>query len=145
MTNILAANQPIPTDVEFSLERFNLIRRMYIVNGSPEKAKAMVCPVDQPIGHILLLSDGVVVAEFTVKGKVSSLNSYLSPDYIEEREFSHDSVINTELADVDGSYGKNVDGIFFFDPSGEYYEWNGKYLYTTGGSFNAVGGAMIHN
>ncbi len=30
--------------------------------------------------------------------------------------------------DFDGSYGKNPEGIFWFDPSGGYHEWgNGSY------------------
>lgn len=116
---------------------------MYIVNGLPEKAKAMTCPVQQTVGHILCLSDGVPVAEFTVKGKISSLNSYLSPDYVEEREYSHDSVINTQLADVDGSYGENDKGIFFFDVDGNYWEWKGDYLYSTK-SFG-IGNTMFQN
>ena len=35
--NTLAQNQPTPTDIEYSLERFNLIRRAYWVNGQKEK------------------------------------------------------------------------------------------------------------
>jgi hypothetical protein len=29
---------------------------------------------------------------------------------------------------MDGSYGSNGDAIFFFTTSGEYVEWNGKYV-----------------
>lgn len=36
--NTLSTNQPTPTDIEYSLERFNLIRRAYWVNGEREKA-----------------------------------------------------------------------------------------------------------
>lgn len=130
VTNVLTTNQPIPTDIKFSLERYNLIRRMYIVNGLPEKAKAMTCPVQQPIGYILCLSYGTPVAEFMVEGKVSSLNSFLSPNYVEKRVTGYEVVVNTELADVDGSYGENDEGIFFFDYQGHYWEWKGQYLYS---------------
>ena len=34
------------------------------------------------------------------------------------------------LADVDGSYGENDQGIFFFTPDGKYIEWTGIYLYS---------------
>ena len=34
------------------------------------------------------------------------------------------------LADVDGSYGENDNGIFFFTPDGKYIEWTGIYLYS---------------
>lgn len=33
MGNTLAENQPTPTDIDYSLERYNLIRRTYWVNG----------------------------------------------------------------------------------------------------------------
>ena len=34
------------------------------------------------------------------------------------------------IADVDGSYGENDFGIFFFTPDGKYVEWTGTYLYS---------------
>lgn len=34
------------------------------------------------------------------------------------------------LADVDGSYGENDVGIFFFTVDGKYVEWDGTYLYS---------------
>ena len=34
----LAENQPTPNDIDYSLERYNLIRRTYWVNGQREKA-----------------------------------------------------------------------------------------------------------
>ena len=33
MANNLQENQPTPTDIDYSLERYNLIRRAYWVNG----------------------------------------------------------------------------------------------------------------
>lgn len=39
-------------------------------------------------------------------------------------------VVNKWLADVDGSYGENDNGIFFFTPDGKYIEWTGEYLYS---------------
>ena len=38
----LQDNQPTPTDIDYSLERYNLIRRAYWVNGQREKANALV-------------------------------------------------------------------------------------------------------
>ena len=61
---------------------------------------------------------------------MSSLNSYLTPDSeYYERTFST-SGTNSWLADVDGSYGENDNGIFFFTPDGKYIEWTGTYLYS---------------
>ena len=37
---------------------------------------------------------------------------------------------NKWLPDVDGSYGENDTGIFFFTPDGKYIEWTGTYLYS---------------
>ena len=37
---------------------------------------------------------------------------------------------NKWLADVDGSYGENDTGIFFFTTDGKYVEWTGTYLYS---------------
>jgi len=126
----LAKNQPTPTDIQYSLERYNLIRRAYWVNGMREKAINLPCPIVKPLGYIVLLTDmGAVVGRFIVDGKVSSLNSWLTPDYW-ERYYSNGGVINKEMPDIDGTYGTNDNGIFFFTPNGNYLEWTGTYLYS---------------
>lgn len=38
--NTIQQNQPTPTDISYSLERYNLIRRAYWVNGQREKANS---------------------------------------------------------------------------------------------------------
>lgn len=121
----LQQNQPTPTDIEYSLERYNLIRRAYWVNGQREKAIALPCEIVKPLGYIILFSGNTVVGRFVVDGKVSSLNSYLSPD---SEEYA--SSYSEWLSDVDGSYGENDSGIFFFTPDGKYLEWTGTYLYS---------------
>ena len=128
----ILANQPTPVDLDFSLERFNLIKRAYWVNGQREKAMTVPCPIERPIGYIAICADsGAIIWTSTVDGKVSSLNSYLSADS-EYYEYSagSSSTKNNWLADIDGSYGTNVEGIFWFDVDGYYHEWNGKYLYS---------------
>lgn len=125
--NNIQTNQPTPTDISYSLERYNLIRRAYWVNGQREKANSLPCEIEKPLGYIVLFSGNVVVGNFIVDGKVSSLNSFLTPD----TEYpSYDSSCNDWLADVDGSYGQNDAGIFFFTPDGKYIEWTGTYLYS---------------
>lgn len=140
----LQENQPTPTDIEYSLERYNLIRRAYWVNGQREKANALPCEIEKPLGYVVLLTDnGGVVGRFTVDGKVSSLNSFLTPDseYYEKnmdyRSGDYDTTTpssydysNKWIADVDGSYGENDNGVFFFTPDGKYVEWSGTYLYS---------------
>lgn len=123
--NNLQSNQPTPTDIEYSLERYNLIRRAYWVNGQREKANALPCEIQKPLGYIVLFSGNTVVGNFVVDGKVSSLNSYLTPD---SEEYA--SSYSEWLADVDGSYGENDNGIFFFTADGKYVEWTGTYLYS---------------
>ncbi len=120
----LQENQPTPTDLDFSLERYNLIRRAYWVNGQREKAESVICEVEKPLGYIVLVTEsGSILGRFTVDGKVSSLNSFLTPEsyYIDS---------GRHIADVDGSYGENDSGIFFFTPDGRYIEWTGTYLYS---------------
>lgn len=122
----LQSNQPTPTDIEYSLERYNLIRRAYWVNGQREKANALPCSIVKPLGYIVLFTEnGGAVGSFVVDGKVSSLNSFLTPD---SEEYA--SSYSEWIADVDGSYGENDNGIFFFTPDGKYIEWTGTYLYS---------------
>ena len=127
----IVENQPVPTDIEYSLERYNVIKRAYWVNGQREKAMALPCAVQRPLGYIVLLSDsGAVVGKFVVDGKVSSLNSYLFPAYEQNKCNGYEVVIEREVAGIDGTYGTNVSGIFFFTPEGNYFEYNGPYIYS---------------
>lgn len=126
--NTLSKNQPTPTDIEYSLERFNLIRRAYWVNGQEEKSRMVECPIERPLGYVVLMTEsGAVVGRFVVDGKVTSLNSYLTPD---SDYYSTGSGYAYWLPDVDGTYGSNDTGIFFFTPDGHYYEWDSHYLYS---------------
>lgn len=132
ITKELQQSQPTPTDIDYSLERYNLIRRAYWVNGQREKALALPCPVEKPLGYVVLMLEGVgVVGNYVIDGKVSSLNSFLTPDS-EYYEYSagETSKKNNWLADVDGSYGENDNGIFFFTTDGKYIEWTGTYIYS---------------
>lgn len=131
--NTIQGNQQTPTDINYSLERYNLIRRAYWVNGQREKANTLVCEIEKPLGYIVLFSGNATVGSFVVDGKVSSLNSYLTPDseYYEICPGENASTkYNIWLADVDGTYGQNDSGIFFFTPDGKYIEWSGDYLYS---------------
>lgn len=123
--NRLATNQPTPTDIEYSLERYNLIKRAYWVNGQREKANALVPPMKLPQGQVILFSNNLVVAKYNIAGKVTSLNSFLTPDTTKPN-----SDYSEWLADIDGSYGENDQGIFFFTVDGKYVEWKGNCLYS---------------
>ena len=128
--NNIQSNQPTPTDISYSLERYNLIRRAYWVNGQREKAISLPCELTKPLGYIVLFSGNAIVGNFVVDGKVTSLNSYLTPDSEWYESGSSNGTRNDWIADIDGSYGANDTGIFFFTPDGKYIEWSGEYLYS---------------
>lgn len=131
--NKLVSKQPTPTDIDYSLERYNLIKRAYWVNGMRDRARTLPSPIaDMPLGYIVLFTEsGSVVGKFVVDGKVTSLNSYLTPDseYFELNSPNYRED-NDWIPDVDGSYGSNDNGIFFFTTDGKYIEWTGTYLYS---------------
>jgi hypothetical protein len=116
---VKAVPPPVLTD---SLERHNLSERLKRLNKS------------DAIGYVYLLSlDGKIVAYYTVKGKVSSLNSLLTtPVQTVRIGFGTDGSSYHDLPspDFDGSYGKNPEGIFFFTTDGAYVEWTGNHLYS---------------
>lgn len=127
-------SQPAPTDLSYSLERYNVIKRAYWVNGQREKAMALPCSVERPLGYIVLFAEnGATVGRFIVDGKVSSLNSYLFPAQYPQHIHSdagHCFYDNVEIAGIDGCYGENVSGIFFFTTDGKYIEWTGDFLFS---------------
>jgi len=112
---------PMP-QLETSLERQNIANRAKLFNA-PDK-----------ISYIYLISFGKVMAFYTVKGKVSSLNSYMSPqEQIVRGDGTPCQYLDTvcytvQAPDVDGSYGQNASGVFFFTTDGAYVEWSGEYM-----------------
>ena len=123
----MVEKQPTPTDITYSLSRYNLIRRAYYMAGEFEKAANLECAIEKPKAYIYLFVEGVgCVLVDSVDGIVTSMRSYLTPD----SEYYTSSSISDWLADVDGTYGENSDGIFYFDLNGEYHEWTGLYYYS---------------
>lgn len=128
----LVENQP-PVSLQWSLERDNINRRTSLWN---DKNK---------ISYIYLVNYGKVMAFYTVKGKVTSVNSQITnTEQLTWRcvnadgTYSSDSlcagasnrVISGSLPSPaeDGSYGTNGDAIFFFTTEGAYVEWRGDYM-----------------
>ena len=121
---------PVP-QLQTSQERLNIKRRAELFDN------------ENKVSYIYLVNYGKVMAFYSVKGKVSSLRSYMTP---QEQIVNNDGVsckdaryaTNTpscsgngnlvQAPDVDGSYGENVDGIFFFTTEGAYVEWKGDYM-----------------
>jgi len=121
--SIYVKAQEIPK-LDSSLERANLIKRLKWLNAA-----------DKLVYVALLSNDGKILGTYTTH-KVSSVNSLLTtPQQIVQDPFSHDGNyaggdqgLVVDSPDIDGSYGDNGDGIFFFTTKEEYVEWNGLYL-----------------
>jgi len=109
----LLSVQP-PVRLEWSLERENINKRTTLWND-PNK-----------VSYIYLVSYGKVMAFYTIKGKVSSVNSQITnPE--QKINGTHGNIALPSPAE-DGSYGENGDGIFFFTTDGAYVEWAGSYM-----------------
>jgi hypothetical protein len=125
----LRERYPVPK-LDNSLELENLNRRLEFVNDS------------QRVSYVYLLDHGKVITFYSIKGKVSSLNSYsttseqlvdglgrLCGTWDQKTGVRVDGPCYTvESPDLDGSYGDNGDGIFFFTTDGVYVEWRGNYM-----------------
>ena len=108
-----------PPKLSDSLERKNLTKRLTLFND-PNK-----------VSYIYLIEYGKVMAFYTIKGKVSSVNSKLTTtEQIKtfERTEGGDHSVVVESPDLDGSYGTNGDAVFFFLTDGTYVEWRGDYM-----------------
>lgn len=95
----MANSVPVPA-LKTSAERQAVARRASTWNN------------EDKLSYVYLIDNGRVVAFYVVRGKVSSLNSYMLPGE----------------PDIDGTYGQNVEGVFFFTDTGAYVEWNGRYV-----------------
>lgn len=122
----LVRAQP-PFIMDHSLERANLIERYKYLNDRSN------------VHHVYMLSDtGKVIGYEMAQGKVSSVNSKLtnnrqivgSDQCIAEVHNDAEGACfkAVESPQMDGSYGTNGDGIFWFTPEGHYMEYNGKYV-----------------
>ena len=107
-----------PPRIQQSQERKNLIERLQRFN------------TDSKVSYIYLVNYGKVMAFYTVKGKVSSVNSLLTQPIQPEWKRGHQAVAGVTVAspDLDGSYGTNGDAIFFFTTDNTYVEWSGDYM-----------------
>jgi len=115
----LLKNQP-PISLEWSLERDNINRRTQLWNDTNK------------VSYIYLVSYGKVMAFYTIKGKVSSVNSQITnPEQIVKDPYTHYETRGGQVVPSpaeDGSYGSNGDAVFFFTTEGAYVEWAGSYM-----------------
>jgi hypothetical protein len=124
----LIARQELPK-LTRSLDFENVKRRLEYLNQS------------NTVGYIYLLSsNGQLVREGQVAGKVTSLNTFITPMeeirkiengyYYGESKYPATYGI-VQAPDLDGTYGENVSGVFWFTPDGVYQEWIGPYLFSS--------------
>jgi hypothetical protein len=104
-------NAQPPASLDWSLERENINNRTNRWND-PNK-----------VSYIYLIDFGKVMAFYTIKGKVSSVNSQIT----NPEKYTRNGAVLPSPAE-DGSYGTNGDAIFFFTTEGVYGEWNKGYL-----------------
>lgn len=119
-----------------------------INNSQTRKAiaeRATRFDAENKVTYVYLVNFGKVMAFYPVKGQVVSLNSYLTPvetitnskgkpcsgsDWGDSCSSSAGSLGYVVSApDIDGTYGDNADGIFFFTAdTNAYVEWKGDYM-----------------
>lgn len=109
----LFQTQPPPA-LNWSLERDNISKRTTLWNN-PNK-----------VSYIYLINYGKVMAFYTIKGKVSSVNSQITNS--EQIVWTRNGSVVLPSPSEDGSYGANGDAVFFFTTEGAYVEWRGDYM-----------------
>jgi len=123
-TNQQRLMKAVPAPVlNYSLERENIAKRI------------KECDDPNRVSYVYLIGPmGQVISFFTMKGKITSLNATLigcqqiiNDPYARGEGFRQGLVL--EGPDLDGTYGKNPDGIFFYTAEGIRIEWNGLYLW----------------
>jgi hypothetical protein len=118
----LLAAQP-PTKLDWSLERENINKRTKLWND-PNK-----------VSYIYLINFGRVMAFYTIKGKVTSVDSQITnPEQLTSARVqlgdSNYHIVDGAIPSPseDGSYGTNGDGVFFFTTEGAYVETKLEYI-----------------
>jgi hypothetical protein len=112
----LNKGQPLPV-YTYSTEREQLIKRHNLWNQK------------DVISYIALINQGKVFRTCTVRGKVSSMNSLLTnPQQLVYLTYGSGDHTYEQMPspDLDGSYGDNPPGVFFWTTDGEYVEWAGQ-------------------
>lgn len=116
----LNAAQPYPlSQMKNSAERANLRERLLRMND-PNK-----------IGYVYTMTqNGQILAEYTIKGKVSSTGSQLTNT--QNCYYSGSSGCGAVMDSMgdDGSYGPEEQGVFFFTTAGVLVEWDGLFQYS---------------
>lgn len=122
----IAANQnkletviPVPI-LDYSNNRANIVKRLTTFGSDPNKVSWIYC----------FLPSGQCVLFTSVKGCVTNLSAYAVPDdnIIDHTYNGTYTATTVQAPDVDGTYGTNGEGIYWYDTAGVYHEWNGYYM-----------------
>lgn len=97
--------------------------------------RAVLFDVKNKLGYVYLIANnGAVIGYYSIFGKMASLNSFLVPQQritdITTRRNPNGSYYTQRVsgwyvlddADLDGTYGSNIEGVFFFTDNGTYVE-----------------------
>lgn len=116
----LTKAEPYPlNEMKNSAERANLREKLLRMND-PNK-----------IGYVYeITQNGQILAEYTIKGKVSSNQSQLTNT--QNCSYAGTTSCGSVLDSMgdDGSFGANESGVFFFTTSGILVQWDGIYQYS---------------
>jgi hypothetical protein len=108
---------PTPT-FNYSVERQNIADRLKLTND-PDLLQWIYC-----------ISNGRVIGRFPVRGKVTSGGKRLTSTQRLVNDNTDHTVV-MEAPDEMGTYGNSDPYIFWFDPAGNYYQWEGDYFLST--------------
>jgi hypothetical protein len=81
---------------------------------------------ENKISYIYLISFGKIMSFYTIKGKVTSSSKRLTAT--QESVYNSGSYSVLDKSDLDGTFGKSDEYIFFWTTDGTYVQWNDKYL-----------------
>ncbi len=84
------------------------------------------------VGYVLLLNDaGQPILYMSVKGKITSSGKRLTTPYACQSQGENGLQCGNGMAPSDeGTYGTSDAYIYFWSVTGQYYQWNGSYLYS---------------
>lgn len=104
-------------------------------NAEIDNIKKRLELTSQPglLGYVLLLNDaGQPIQYTTVKGKITSSGKRLTKPYdfvkVDGGEYGRDEQVPS--GSDEGTYGSSGEYVYFWTESGQYIQWNGRYLYS---------------
>ena len=115
-----------------SVERQNIVSRLELAQN-PNTIMWIYCLSDT--GQYIFFSP--------VRGKVTSSTKRLEPTHgfetsdtyvsgaIRVNTVKNGNVRTSELMQADGTFGSSDNYVYWFDPEGNYYQWNGPYFVST--------------